>query len=208
VESITGELMKKEDKLGRFLSPSVRFWSGLSIIPGYFLIDQILLKLLLVGIFALLASLAGKRIRFLYFIMMTGSIVFFHLLTPVGRIMLNAGPFIITEGALETGFLKGITLMGLVFLSLFSVTPSLKLPGKLGGLLGRMFYYFEEIIDSRKRIVPRNIIGSLDQILMEIFPPGELPEPTRNDRKGSQSLPLTVLYVLTLEIIVWGSVLI
>lgn len=200
--------MKKKDILGLYISPSVRFWSGLSIIPGYFLVDQILLKLSLVVIFALLASLAGKKIRYLYFIMMTGSIVFFHLLTPVGRILLNLGPFIITEGALETGLLKGITLIGLVFLSLFSVTPSLKLPGKLGGLLGRMFYYFEEIIDSRKRIVPRNIIGSLDLILMEIFPPGELSKPRHHDIKGSQSLPLTVLYILILEILVWGTVLI
>lgn len=200
--------MKKEDRLGRFISPSVRFWSGISIIPGYFLIDQILLKLSLVGIFALLASLAGKKIRFFYFIMMIGSIVFFHLLTPVGRIILNIGPFIITEGALETGLLKGITLMGLIFLSLFSVTPSLKLPGKLGGLLGRMFYYFEEIIDSRKRIIPRNLIGSLDRILTEIFPPGELSEPNHHDKKGSYSLPLAVLYILILEILVWGTVLI
>jgi len=198
--------MKRVDKLGRYINPAARFWTGISFIPGFFLIDRIEFKLCLVVIFALLASLAGKKIRFLYFIIMTGSIVFFHILTPVGRILLKTGPFIITEGSLKTGFNKGITLAGLIFISLFSVSPALKLPGKLGGLLGRMFFYFEEIIENRKKIRPKDFIDSLDEILMEIFPPAEFPEPARREKPGSYSLPVTLFYILILEVLVWGSV--
>ena len=200
--------MRKVDKLERLISPQARFWTGLTLIPGYFLLDWLVMKLLLVAVFAFLVTLAGKRIRYIYFLMMTGSITFFHLLTPAGRILWEIGPLKITDGSLETGVLKGITLMGLVFLSLFTVTPALQLPGKLGGLLGRMFYYFEEILDGRKHVKARDFIGSLDRILMEIFPPQDLCAPELPKADPGISYPLAFAYILPLEILVWGAVLI
>jgi len=203
---------KRPDRLGRRIHPVVRFWTGLTLIPGYFLIDSLLFKILLVMLFALTAFLAGKRIRYFYFLMMTLSITFFHLLTPVGRILWEAGPLKITLGALHTGLLKGVTLSGLVFISLFSVTPSLRLPGKLGGLLARMFYYFEEILDGRKNISAGNFIGSLDRVLMEIFPPdgpgcgaGEESAPAGDAVARSGGWIPPSLYVLILEAAVWGT---
>jgi hypothetical protein len=200
---------KRTDRLALVVPPIVRFWTGLSLIPGYFMIRSLPVKFLLVGIFALLAYIAGKKIRFLYFFVMTLSIAFFHLLTPSGRILWDIGPLLVTSTALSTGILKGVTLSGLVFLSLFSITPSLKLPGRLGGLLGRMFYYFEEILDGRKKISPKNFIGSLDRILMEIFPPGDLPEPAGGSSAaaGRKTYPFQAVYILVLEALVWGFVI-
>ena len=152
------------------------------------------------------ALLAGKKIRYLYFIMMTTSITFFHLLTPHGRIILDLGFFHVTEGALVSGFTKGISLAGLVFISLFSVTPSLKLPGKLGGLLGRMFYYFELILDGKKRVTARDFIGSLDRILEEIFPPKAIPEPRHAGEKRGGSLAGNIIYPLFWMVLAWGLV--
>ena len=198
---------KRTDHLTNILPPAVRFWTGISLIPGYFLVDRVLPKLILVLLFAFIAKQAGKKIRHLYFIMMILSITVFHLLTPMGKIIMELGPFQITSGALETGFLKGITLGGLVFLSLFSVTPSLKLPGRLGGLLAHMFYYFEEILDGRKRVKASDFIGSLDTILMEIFPPHEISVPGE-DGEGEQvkkSYPLMIPYILLMEVLVWGA---
>lgn len=197
---------KRKDRISGIVSPSARFWTGLTLIPGYFLIDNLLLKLLLVGLFALMVLLAGKRIRYFYFTMMTLSITFFHILTPVGQILWTMGPLTLTAGALYTGLLKGITLSGLVFLSLFTVTPALKLPGKLGGLLGKMFYYFEEILDGRKRVQARDFIGSLDKILMEIFPPDTLTSPQPKEGEIRKSYPFMILYILPLELAVWGTV--
>ncbi|OQY32609.1 MAG: hypothetical protein B6241_10585 [Spirochaetaceae bacterium 4572_59] len=198
---------KRKDRISRIISPTPRFWTGLTLIPGYFLIDNLFLKLMLVGFFAFMVLLAGKRIRYFYFTMMTLSITFFHILTPVGQILWTMGPLAVTAGALYTGFLKGVTLSGLVFLSLFSVTPALKLPGKLGGLLGKMFYYFEEILDGRKRVQAWDFIGSLDNILMEIFPPADLPSPQVKKGETRKSYPFKILYILLLELSVWGTVI-
>ncbi len=199
--------MRRVDRLGSILPAAVRFWTGISLIPGYFLVDRLLPKLILVVLFAFMAKQAGKKIRYLYFIMMTLSITAFHLLTPMGRIIMELGPLQITSGALQTGLLKGITLGGLVFLSLFSVTPSLKLPGRLGGLLARMFYYFEEILDGRKRVKASDFIGSLDIILMEIFPPHELGS-TRDQEASAEekkSYPLMIPFIVLIEACVWGA---
>lgn len=197
---------KRTDILARFLSPSFRFWTGLILIPAYFMIESLVIKALLVLLFSFTAVLAGKKIRILYFVFLISSITFFHLLTPMGRILLEIGPFRITSGALETGLHKGLTLCGLVFLSLFSVTPALKLPGRIGGLLARMFYYFEEILDGKKKISASNFIGSLDDVLLDLFPPERLGETAlTSDVQINSSLPLSFLYLFIMISAVWGS---
>lgn len=199
---------KRTDKLGRFLSPSFRFWTGLALIPPYFMIDSIGVKALLVLLFSFLAALAGKKIRILYFVFLISSITFFHLLTPMGKILAEVGPFRITSGALETGLHKGLTLCGLVFLSLFSVTPALKLPGRIGGLLAGMFYYFEEILDGRKKISAGNFIGSLDDVLLDLFPPERLGETAQTvEVETKVSLSFSIFYLFLLLSAVWGSLI-
>lgn len=200
------ERKKRTDILARFLSPSFRFWTGLALIPPYFMIDTLGVKALLVLLFAILAWLAGKKIRILYFVFLVSSITFFHLLTPMGKILAEIGPVRITSGALATGVHKGLTLCGLVFLSLFSVTPSLKLPGRIGGLLAKMFYYFEEILDGKKKISAGNFIGSLDDVLMDLFPPERLGETAQSVAvETNSSLSFSIFYLLVLLSAVWGS---
>jgi len=197
---------RRTDYLAKYISPSLRFWTGMALIPAYFMVDSLANKALLILLFALMATWAGKKIRVFYFVFLIGSITFFHILTPVGRILTVVGPLKITTGALMTGLAKGMTLCGLVFLSLFSVTPALRLPGRMGGLLARTFYYFEEILNGRKKITARVFIGSLDTVLLELFPPDrmdEIPEPPEVRMGVSPLIP--VLYVLFLISAVWGS---
>lgn len=151
---------KRPDRLSLILPPAVRFWTGISLIPGYFMIKNLPLKFLLVVFFALMVFLAGKKIRYFYFLIMTLSIAFFHLLTPSGRILWEIGPLMVTSSALNTGILKGVTLSGLVFLSLFSITPSLTLPGRLGGLLARMFITLRRSWTDGRKSVPRISSGA------------------------------------------------
>jgi heptaprenyl diphosphate synthase len=180
----------------------------MAMIPGFFMIESLGTKGLLVLVFAFLGFLAGKKIRFFYFFFLIGSITFFHLLSPVGRILTELGPVKITSGALMTGLTKGLTLSGLVFLSLFSVTPDLKLPGKLGGLLARTFYYFEEILNGRKKISPRDFIGSLDLVLLELFPPDGMGDMAPQEVSGPKANALvSFFYVVFLFCLIWGTLL-
>ena len=162
---------KRPDRIGRFVAAAPRFAAGMLMLPPYLLIDSLLLKGILAALFALLAYLAGKRRRWVYFLLLTASVTFFYLLAPWGRVLLEIGPFIVTAGALVNGLTRGITLVGMVFLSVAAVRPELKLPGYFGGLLGRTFYYFDSILEGKKRLTGKNFFISLDALLMERFDP-------------------------------------
>ncbi len=201
---------RRPDRLATFLNPSFRFWTGLILIPGYLFLENPLAKLGLVALFAFMAVMAGKRIRFGYYIILTTSITFFHILTPLGRILFEIGPLRITSGALGTGIMKGLTLCGLIFISLFSVSGKLRLPGKLGGLLARTFYFFEEILEGKTRVSPRDFIGSLDKVLIQLFHPAQMadfeaPESSEDAPSHRGRRIPSVIYFLLLTCAVWGS---
>ncbi|MFP4300656.1 MAG: hypothetical protein ACLFPW_11525 [Spirochaetaceae bacterium] len=153
------------------------FLTGAITLPAYLLQDDLYIRLFQVLLFAVLAALAGKRIKWLYFVIMVSSVTFFHLLVPMGRVLFEVGPLVITEVALRNGLLKGLTIVGLVFISLFSVRSDLTLPGRLGGLVARLFFYFERIMEGRHKIEAKRLIGSIDEVLTSIYAPGIPMEP-------------------------------
>lgn len=177
------------------------FLAGALTLPAYLLQDELYIRLFQVLLFALLAGLAGKRIKWLYFLIMVASITFFHLLVPMGRVLFEVGPIPITEVALRNGVLKGLAIVGLVFISLFSVRSDLKLPGRLGGLVARLFYYFERIMEGRHRIEARRLIGSIDEVLTSIYAPGIPVEPvelTEGATRESHGLALLGMVIFVL----------
>lgn len=174
--------------LASHLSTRNLFLTGLLIIPAYLLQSSILVRVLQVLLFAFLADRAGKKIKWLYFVIMVSSITLFNLLTPFGRVLVSVGPLEVTSGALRGGLMKGFTVVGLVFISLFSIRSDLALPGRLGGLIGRVFFYFEKILEGRKRIEPRRLIASIDDILESIYGAAdeepEMERFTKTDTRG------------------------
>ena len=171
-------MRSKDNFFTRNTSPLHLFITSALILPAYLFQDELLLRIAQVLLFAGLSTVAGKKIKWLYFVVMVSSITFFNLLTPMGRVLVSAGPFAITEGALRNGVMKGLTIIGLVFISLFSIRPDLKLPGRLGGLLVRLFYYFERIVETkRQKLEARRLIGSIDDILDSLYQPGTPQEP-------------------------------
>jgi heptaprenyl diphosphate synthase len=171
-------MCSKDNFFTRNTSPLHLFITSALILPAYLFQDQLSLRIAQVLLFAGLSTVAGKNIKWLYFVVMVSSITFFNLLTPMGRVLVSAGPFAITEGALRNGVMKGLTIIGLVFISLFSIRPDLKLPGRLGGLLVRLFYYFERIVETkRQKLEARRLIGSIDDILDSLYQPGTPQEP-------------------------------
>ncbi len=159
--------------LRRNIGPVILFVCGAAVIPAFLFQRSVVVKLVQVIVFAVLATAAGKKIKPVYFLVMVTSITFFNVLSPLGRVLIQIGPFPVTETALVSGVVKGLTIVGLVFISLFSIRPDLRLPGRMGGMIGRVFFYFERIIEGKRRkLEPRRLIASIDEILEEIFEPG------------------------------------
>jgi len=161
---------KRTDHLALALSPGLRFSLGLSLMVLFAMQAHWWLKLLMIAGFALAAIRAGKRLQPWFFVFFTLSVTFFHLFTPMGRVLFTLGNWAVTLGALEEGLNRALTLVGLVFISLFSVSPGLRLPGILGSLLGRSFFYFERLLETRKDLQPRELWPSVDRILARVAP--------------------------------------
>lgn len=156
------------DFLESRLRHKTRFFLGILLIVPWVLQDQPLIKTGLFFLLAALTRLSGKKLKWGYFLVLIASISFFHLLSPSGRLLFKIGQFPVTLGALSMGYMKALTLIGLVFISLSSVKAGLQFPGKMGGMLAKTLFYFEEIMRSRQSLKPGQIIPRLDEALMDL----------------------------------------
>ena len=200
---------KPPNRLARHTAPVHVFLTGILCIVAFLFQDDIYVRAGQVLLFALMATVAGKRIRWGYFVIMVSSITFFNLLTPVGRVLFEIGPLAITAGALRQGLMKGFAIVGLVFISLFAVRPDLRLPGTFGGILARLFYYFERVLDTRRRVSAAHLVDSVDEILIGLYPP-QAPEEGSRDGDADEVRATTdrpgALIMVVLVLVNWAVV--
>jgi len=159
---------RRPNRLAAHVNPLHLFLTGIVVIACFLFQQNLVVRICQVLAFAGMAGLAGKRIRIGYFLIMVTSITFFNLLTPVGEVLLRLGPIVVTRGALRQGLMKGFAIPGLVFISLFAVRPDLRLPGRFGGLIARLFFYFEHLLEGRKQIRLKRFVDSVDELLMDL----------------------------------------
>ena len=149
-------------------SPRALFFCGALLFPPFLMQQDVVVRAGLILIFMLLNTLAGRRVRLLQFVAVAAGIVLFNLVVPSGRVLAAPLGLLVTEGALKSGLMKATAMTGLVILSQFSIRPGLRLPGRFGGLVGRSLYYFEAIMSERRTIDRRDIIGSVDALLLSL----------------------------------------
>jgi hypothetical protein len=149
-------------------APGVLFIAGALLFPAFLLQQDIFLRALQVGLFIVLNALGGKRIRIVQFLIVGAGIVVFNLVIPTGRVLLAPLGLPITEGALKSGLYKATAMTGLIALSQFSIRGDLRIPGRIGGLIGRTLFYFETIMAERHRIRRSDVIGSIDLLLIDV----------------------------------------
>jgi uncharacterized membrane protein len=169
---------KNRDRLGPHIPANMRFIWGMIILLVFLFLQTWWLKFALVVLFAVLALYSGKRIWFLYFILSTLSITVFNVLVPNGAIIWEWGPFALTEDALFIEALpKAFTFTGLIFLSLFSIHPNLRLPGTIGRYLSTVFQHYNLMLTRREEVQKSQLLETLDHTLVRY-----LQEPQREGR--------------------------
>lgn len=151
------------------LSAATLFWAGALALPAYLLQDGLVLRLGQVVLFGWLAVMAGKRLQWFYFSSIIVTITLFHVIVPSGAVIAEIGSFRVTLGALRTGAFKALTIVGMVFLSLVAVRADLRLPGRVGALVGKVFWAFEQIMESRGALDLRRPFHSADAVLSSIY---------------------------------------
>jgi len=196
----------KTDKLGKMISPKLRFFWGLSLIIPWLFLELSLIKTLFLIIAAIYLLLAGKRIMWSRYLILTAGLLFFHLFLPYGKVIFRIGFLSLSEGALQSGITKAVTLCGLMMISLFSINKKLQFKGSAGVLLSGMFFYFERLTDYRNEISQKQsntqgMISRLDEILSDL----ENEDPENIDQKKMRTSPTGIILMLIPQIILWGQ---
>ncbi|MCL1837209.1 MAG: hypothetical protein FWG46_06665 [Treponema sp.] len=158
---------------GLLIMPALLFF------PSPFTSPRVLLFLF----FWFLAWLSGKKNNPVFTLLVIVGIVAFNLIIPYGKVLFTIGKFRITAGALLMGIRRAVTLEGLIMLSRFTIRPDLKLPGLFGELIGESFRIFSLIMNQKQRITRKNLIGDIDQMMIDLSgESGETPEDRRQRR--------------------------
>ena len=149
-------------------SPRVLFASGAGLLPAFLFQQDLVLRGLLIVLFLAINAASGRRVRLLQYGLVGAGIVIFNLVMPTGRVLVTLLGLPVTEGALKSGLFKATAMIGLISLSQFSIRSDLRFPGRIGGLLATSLMYFERIIGEKRVIDRKDIIGSLDSILLAV----------------------------------------
>jgi len=180
----------------RGVSPSFFFLFGLLTAPALWLQGRPALKAAQALLFFGLAAWARPRGIWRAVL---GSVIFLavtvavNLAVPLGRVLWSAGPWRVTRGALDAGLAKGLTLVGLAYLSRFSVRPDLSLPGAAGRYVARTFFYLNRLLELRRTLSLSRATETLDRALETLW--GERPEQAAAP-SGGRASPAAAILVL------------
>jgi len=134
-----------------FLSPRQKLILGLAFVPAYLLQQSIYIRIFQFIVILSIFIFKGGKFRIMPNIILIFGIIFAYILNPAGKVIIMAGSFPVTEGALISGLTRALMLIGLIYLSRLSVSSKLNLKGKAGNLIGRVFFYFEAITENPKK---------------------------------------------------------
>ncbi len=153
------------------VGPNARLVAGVVMVAAFIAQSSLILLALECVAFWLLARAAGKRVKPFYFLGLAFFVAFFELLAPRGLALFTVLGFRVTDEALRAGVEKGLTIAGSVLGSLAAIRRDLRLPGRAGWFLSQVLVRFDAIMAAKRRVKADDVVGSLDALLFELFPP-------------------------------------
>ena len=190
----------------RQVSPSFLLIVGLLLAPAVVLQQNIVVKILqsILFLFLAIASVStGKRRLIVGSAVFVITTVIVNLFSPAGRVILRVGPLRITQGALNLGLSKAMTVASLLYISRSFVRPSVRFPGVPGRYISQTFAYLERLMARRERITRQNLVGRLDELFDSILDSPDERDGAQISRVGST--PTGLLVLILLLILNWGA---
>ena len=152
---------------GFWHNSAFRLVAGIMLILALLFTESLPVQAGLAGLAVVLVLADRSRIRILPVLVMSASIVLFNLFVPFGRVVATPLGYPLTEGAILLGIKKALSVEGMVFFSRWMLKPGFRLPGRAGTLVAQAFGLVGRLTADRKKIDPRNLIASLDAVMLE-----------------------------------------
>lgn len=183
-------------------TPGRKLILGLIFIPAYLLQQSILIRSIQFVILISVYILQGGRFRVVPNLMLVSAIILAYILRPAGKLLFMLGDFPVTQGALLSGITRSLMLIGLIYLSRLSVSSKLNFNGRVGNLIGRVFYYFESITEGQGNFHFRDfykpgatgrLISYIDDLLISVENKDRYIEKSTVDKNKISSVPAVLL---------------
>ncbi len=194
----------KESKTDYYIAPSSLFFCAMIVIPSFIFQTNLTLKFIITMEFILLYILKGKKFKPLPNIILTVSICLMNLFNPSGKVLVDLKILTITDTALFNGLDKSMLLIGLIYLSRFSISSDLYLPGHIGNLLSKTFYYFEKLTEIGIKKSKGSLISQIDELLFKLEITPKLNEKNYR-RKSSAKGKVFIIIFITLNWVLFFS---
>ena len=182
--------------LDQSLSSSALLVWACVVAPSLLLPAGLPTRALLVLLLMALVSGTRRRVRWGRSAAFFGAVVGFNLAAPGGRVLLQLGAFPVTEGALNAGLGKALSLMGLLLLSKLAIRRDLELPGRHGRLLSLTLAYVRYLLDANVKLLARDPVGRLDGLLLEAQASVDAQPPPKAAAIRSTAAGITILAAL------------
>jgi heptaprenyl diphosphate synthase len=164
---------RRQQNYERLFSGGELCLAGMLMVPALVFNPNPYFRVLQFLFFWFLAWLSGRKKNPLITILIILGIVMFNLLVPYGQVLFSIREFRITQGALLAGIQRGVTLEALIMLSRTAIRRDLRIPGTFGELVGESFRILALIQEQGRTIARKDIIGSIDALMVNLSEPGE-----------------------------------
>lgn len=159
----------RKQRFENLFSPWAAALAGAAVAVLFLFEETLAVKATLFALFAAAAIFAGKKISFVTTILVAAGIILTNLLVPSGRVLARLGPLTVTQFALTEGIMKALTFEGLMMLSKASIIQGLKIPGRLGGIVGSAFLYYDRIIEYKGNIRAATLSADADAMMSAVW---------------------------------------
>ncbi len=193
--------------LDRNVSAVTLFACGALLFPAFLFQNDLVIRAAEVIVFFFLSGLCGRRVRIVSNLVVAAGIIVFNLVIPSGRVLVSVLGIPITDEALRGGVAKATAVIGMIALSQLSIRPTLRLPGTLGGLIGRTFLYFERIMGERRKLGKDRIMERIDRLMLSIHGDPEVEQAASSGRAEGSGVRTTAggwVVLMAILAAAWG----
>ena len=156
-------------------------WNGclVFLLVVFLFVPRLPVRAVLFLLFWIMAIAAKRKTRPLFTIISIITITLCNCFPPFGKILWEAGPFVLAEGSLFLGLQRAVTMSGLIMFSRLALLSMPQLPGKFGTLLQECFVILEKmnsIFFGGEKVTPGlktekttgGLVEKLDRLLIEV----------------------------------------